>query len=223
LAYNIYSYGVASGDGTTTASPSTARRYLYALKSADGKRDSLCYRIGLSENDFNSGHKDAIYKRDNALWVFEAAEEPGYVYVRSLRYGTYMRIERTLSQEPVSIYPYYSKLDNGKMAFFMYADDNRNRLFNVGNAVDALGGPIDFFALSADRTRLRWVIEETEYESDLPPTGVGSIKGESSGAGRVRYYNLQGLELRQAPQHGLYIRHTEGADGTVQAEKIMKP
>lgn len=223
LAYNIYSYGVASGDGTTTASPSTPRRYLYALKSADGKRDSLCYRIGLSENDFNSGHKDAIYKRDNALWVFEEADEPGYVYVRNLHYGSYMRIERTLSKDPVSIYPYYAKLDNGKMAFFMYANNDRNRLFNVGNAVDAMGGPIDFFALSADRTRLRWVIEVTEFESDLPPTSVRDIKNGISGAGRVRYYNLQGIELRQEPQHGLYIRQSEGEDGTVHAEKIMKP
>jgi len=222
LAYNIYSYGVASGDGTATASPATARRYLYALKSGDGKRDSLCYRIGVSENDFNSGRKDNIYKRDNALWVFEEAEEPGYVYVRSLRYGTYMRIERTLSAEPVSIYPYYSKDDNGKKAFFMYADTGRNRLFNVGNAVDASGGSIEFFALSADRTRLRWVIEETEYESDLPPTGVQSIKGSGTGVTRVRYFNLQGAELRQPPREGLYIRQMEWPDGSVHSEKIMK-
>jgi hypothetical protein len=154
--------------------------------------------------------------------VFEEADEPGYVYVRSLRYGSYMRIERTLSAEPVSIYPYYSKDDNGKKAFFMYANNDRKRLFNVGNAVDASGGPIEFFALSADRTRLRWVIEETEYESDLTPTGVQSVKGNKAGAARVRYFNLQGIELRQPPRQGLFIRQTEWPNGSVHSEKIMK-
>ena len=164
LGYNIYSYGTTSNANTTTATLDTQRRYLYAIKGADGENDQLVYRIGLSDKDINSGKEDPLSSDPAALWTFQAGTD-GNVYVRNAATGSYLRIETTLSAEPVTIRPYYAKQDNGKAAYYMDADANANRLFNVGTPdADGKGGPLAFFSIHADRTRLRWVIEETSIE-----------------------------------------------------------
>ena len=168
LGYNIYSYGTTSNANTTTATADTQRRYLYALKGTDGGADQLVYRIGLSDKDINGGKADPLSSDPCALWTFEAGED-GNVYVRNAATGSYLRIDNTLSAEPVTVRPYYAKQDNGKAAYYMDADANANRLFNVGTPdADGKGGPLAFFSIHADRTRLRWVIEETDIEVEYP-------------------------------------------------------
>ena len=206
VAYNIYSYGTHPNAGTAVADLNTGRRYLYAIKTKDAKADSLIYRIGRTENDFNKGQGDVLWKNRAALWVFEDAGD-GYVYVRNLSKGTYLRIETVLSKEPVKIHPYYAKMDNGKMAFYMDADASGKRMFNVGASADGVTGPLEFFAAHADRTRLRWVIEETSIENDLAPTGIGAVRDEGSGGQDDDvWYDMNGRRLNTKPaRKGIYI------------------
>ena len=208
VAYNIYSYGTHPNAGTAVADLNTGRRYLYAIKTKDAKADSLIYRIGRTENDFNKGQGDVLWKNRAALWVFEDAGD-GYVYVRNLSKGTYLRIETVLSKEPVKIHPYYAKMDNGKMAFYMDADASGKRMFNVGASADGVTGPLEFFAAHADRTRLRWVIEETSIENDLAPTGIGAIQDDES---KLQdddvWYDMNGRRLNAKPaRKGIYINN----------------
>ena len=206
VAYNIYSYGTHPNAGTANADMNTERRYLYAIKTKDAKADSLIYRIGRSENDFNKGQGDVLWKNRAALWVFEDAGD-GYVYARNLSKGTYLQIENVLSGEPVRIRPYYAKQDNGKTAFFMDADASAKRLFNVGASADGVTGPLEFFAAHADRTRLRWVIEETSIENTLDPTGINAVKSEELKVkSEGQWYDLNGRRLNGRPtKKGIYI------------------
>lgn len=224
LAYNIYSYGTHPSASTSTADLNTGRRYLYAIKTKDAKADSLIYRIGRTENDFKNGQGDVLWKNRVALWVFEDAGD-GYVYVRNLSKGTYLQIETVLSKEPVKIRPYYAKQDNGKMAFYMDADATGKRLFNVGASADGVSGPLEFFAAHADRTRLRWVIEETTIENDLAPTGIGVVKGVQGvqGVQGPVWYDINGRRLNAEPtRHGIYIVTYTTSDGRSVSRKVMK-
>lgn len=218
FAYNIYSYGTTSNASTTTATTSVQRRYLYAVKNEGGGNDELVYRIGLSDNDINGGKKDPIASDSAALWVFESADN-GYVRVRNLADGQYLRIENTLSVQPVAIHPTYAKQDNGKMAFYMDATEEGKRLFNVGAPdADGKGGPLEFFALHADRTRLRWVIEETEVEATFS-TGILSANGSRRQS--VRYFTMEGIELLHTPSTGIYIERITNVDGSGSVRKLM--
>ena len=217
LAYNIYSYGTHPGAKDENASMSTQRRYLYAVKNSNGDNDNLVYRIGLSDNDINSGKKDAYMTDSAALWAFEAADN-GYVRARNLMDGQYLQIETQLSVTPVAIHPYYAQQDNGKMAFYMDATEEGKRLFNVGVAdADGKGGPLEFFAAHAPRTRLRWVIEETDVEVTFPATGISSVSGAQKKS--VRYFTIEGIELKHRPSTGIYLERTTKADGSVTVKK----
>ena len=218
LAYLIYSYGTHPNASAASADTNTGRRYLYAIKASDGERDSLVYRIGLSENAINGGQKDALASDPAALWAFESAGN-GLVLARNQNCGAYLQIENLLSEQPVTFRPYYAKHDNGKMAFFLDADASAKRMFNVGAPdTDEKGGPLDFFAAHADRVRLRWVIDETDIETvDFTPSAIQTIV---SGTGKTRYYNLQGVELHQRPQSGIYLRQTIQADGSTKVRKV---
>ncbi|MCH5175251.1 MAG: hypothetical protein J1F40_05145 [Prevotellaceae bacterium] len=212
LAHLIYSYGTHPNASAANADTNTERRYLYA----DG--ESLVYRIGLSENAISAGKKDALATDPAALWVFEPAGN-GLVRARNQKYGTYLQVANTLSSQPVTFRPYYAKYDNGKMAFFLDANANGNRLFNVGTPdADGKGGPLEFFSMHADRTRLRWVIDETDIEADLPNA---ILMPNVSDAVSTRYYNLQGVELHRRPDSGFYLRKTVNADGSVEIKKVM--
>lgn len=217
-AYNIYSYGTHSGAKDADAKPSIQRRYLYALEGQNGKAGQLVYRIGLSDNDINAGKKDAIAAMPAALWGLEAAGN-GYVKVRNLLTGNYMQMETSLSANPIAIHPTYAKQDNGKMAFYMDATEEGKRLFNVGAPdADGKGGPVDFFAMHADRTRLRWVFEQTEADVVYPT----AIQFLSDGVLRsVRFFTLQGVEMENRPSAGIYLECTTKSDGTTQVRKIM--
>ena len=218
LAYNIYSYGTNPNARDADATTSIQRRYLYAVENTSGANDNLVYRIGLSDNEIKNGKQDAIASDPAALWVFESAGN-GYVYARNMSDGQYLQIETTLSVEPVSFRPYYAKQDNGKMAFFMDATEEAKRLFNVGTMdSDGKGGVLEFFSIHADRTRLRWVIEETDIEAVLPtPTILRSV--EFMNNVQTNLYNLQGMPLTQQPSSGVYLERTTDDDGNVSVKK----
>ena len=191
LAYVIYSYGTHPGARDANATTSIQRRYLYTMKCKDGVGDSLVYRLGLSDGSINGGQTDPLCSNPAALWVFESAGN-GLVYARNQQTGSYLQIANALSATPVTIRPYYAKQDNGHMAFYMDADNNGNRLFNVGVLdADGKGGPLEFFSAHADRTRLRWVIQETSVEA-AEFTGIESLTPAPSPTGEGSIYDLQG-------------------------------
>lgn len=218
MAYLIYSYGTHPNAGASTADGSTGRRYLYTVKTTDGLRDSLVYRIGLSENTINSGKKDPLASDAAALWVFESAGN-GLVRARNQRCGAYLQIANLLSSSPVTFRPYYAKHDNGKMAFFLDASQSGNKLFNVGSPdADGKGGPLEYFSLHADRTRLRWVIEETDIEAAFT-SAVKTL--QAPGAATRRFFNLQGMPLRHRPATGIYLEQTTLSDGHTNVRKVL--
>lgn len=218
LAHLIYSYGTHPNASATTADGSIKRRYLYATKTKDGQRDSLVYRIGLSENAISGEQHDALASDPAALWAFEPAGG-GLVRVRNQKCGAYLQVANVLSSSPITIRPYYAKHDNGKMAFFLDATPSGNRLLNVGVPdADDKGGPLEFFSLHADRTRLRWVIEETDIEVALPSAIRTAEAGESS---QLRFFSLQGVALSKRPASGLYLEQTLHRDGHVSVRKVI--
>ena len=210
MAYSIYSYGTHPGARDADANMSTERRYLYAVKATGGAADRLIFRVGLSDNAINGGQTDPLLSDPAALWAFEAADN-GYVRARNLATGSYLQIENTLSAQPVAFRPYYAKNDNGKMAFFMDATEDGKRLFNVGVAGADGTGELEFFNAHADRTRLRWVIEETDVEVETT-TGIADI-ADRYGKQRQQVYNLKGQRVRK-PTKGLYI-----VDGVIRVVK----
>lgn len=220
--YNIYSYGTHSGASTANADRDTQRRYLYTIKSKDGQSDSLVYRIGLTDNDISGGKSDAIAKNPAALWAIEDAGN-GYVYIRSQKVGSYLQIERLLSANSVAVYPLYAKDDNGKNAFYMDADDTGKRLFNVG-APDSngKGGPLEFFSVHADRTRLRWVFEVTKVKVNLPNAVVQPSAAPSMTSSSMRYYSLDGQQLSRPPRTGIFFMQQTTADGHVNVHKLVR-
>jgi hypothetical protein len=105
------------------------------------------------------------------------------------------------------------------MAFFMDANSSADRLFNVGAPdADGKGGPLEFFSMHADRTRLRWVFEKTNVEVSF--TNSISTVSKSKPAS-VRFYTIEGLELQNRPEKGLYIECVTNADGTTGARKMI--
>ena len=216
-AYNIYTYGTTSNASASSATADIERRYLCSTKSADGLRDSLVYRIGLSDKSIQAGNTDAIANHDEALWILSRAEN-GYIYAQNRASGSYMQIEQLLATEPVAFYPYYAKTDNGKLAFYLDASDAGNRCIQIGSTDASLKeGPITFFAGHADRTRMRWVFEETETEAvtSTPSTHKGVPQGITIG-----YYDLQGVRLEKRPTSGIFIEVLVGEDGTTISRKI---
>ena len=220
MAYNIYTYGTTSNASASSASASIERRYLCSTKSADGLRDSLVYRIGLSDNSINAGNTDAIAANDEALWILSSGEN-GYIYVQNRASGAYMQIEQLLSAEPVAIYPYYAKTDNGHLAFFLDASEAANRCIQIGSTDASLKeGPITFFGGHADRTRMRWVFDETEIEA---VTGIKPVLSNDGQGSFIGYYNLQGIQLKARPTSGIFIEVFIHENGTTSSRKVVIP
>ena len=113
-----------------------------------------------------------------------------------------MVIDNYLSAAPATIYPRYAKHDNGHAAFFLDAD--------------GLGGPLAIFALHADRTRLRWVIEQTA----VAPIATGITAQRPAPSAASRYVSLQGIILAAPPRSGIYIQRHIASDGSVVTRKI---
>lgn len=216
--HNIYSYGTISNSSTVDATAQVERRYLATLKKEDGITDSLVFIVGLSEEQIAAGQADPVSAMPEAQWNIEPGDG-GCAYISNTKTGTYLRIAGTLSAEPVTVYPYYAKDDNGKHAFYIETSPDNNRCLNVGTPdADGKGGSIAF-AWPADRTRLRWVVDELDIASAIKGTGNNGGRGKPTA---TEYYNMQGMRLDNVPHNGIYIVKTTFADGTVTTHKATR-
>lgn len=216
--HNIYSYGTISNSSTVDATAQVERRYLATVKKEDGITDSLVFIVGLSEEQIAAGQADPVSAMPEAQWNIEPGDG-GCAYISNTKTGTYLRIAGTLSAEPVTVYPYYAKDDNGKHAFYIETSPDNNRCLNVGTPdADGKGGSIAF-AWPADRTRLRWVVDELDIASAIKGTGNNGGRGKPTA---TEYYNMQGMRLDNVPHNGIYIVKTTFADGTVTTHKSTR-
>lgn len=216
--HNIYSYGTISNSSTVDATAQVERRYLATVKKEDGITDSLVFIVGLSEEQIAAGQADPVSTMPEAQWNIEPGDG-GCAYISNTKTGTYLRIAGTLSAEPVTVYPYYAKDDNGKHAFYIETSPDNNRCLNVGTPdADGKGGSIAF-AWPADRTRLRWVVDELDIASAIKGTGNDGGRGKPTA---TEYYNMQGMRLDNVPHKGMYIVKTTFADGTVTTRKATR-
>lgn len=216
--HNIYSYGTISNSSTVDATAQVERRYLATVKKEDGITDSLVFIVGLSEEHIAAGQADPVSAMPEAQWNIEPGDG-GCAYISNTKTGTYLRIAGTLSAEPVTVYPYYAKDDNGKHAFYIETSPDNNRCLNVGTPdADGKGGSIAF-AWPADRTRLRWVVDELDIASAIKGTGNNGGRGKPTA---TEYYNMQGMRLDNVPHKGMYIVKTTFADGTVTTHKATR-
>lgn len=216
--HNIYSYGTISNSSTVDATAQVERRYLATVKKEDGITDSLVFIVGLSEEQIAAGQADPVSTMPEAQWNIEPGDG-GCAYISNTKTGTYLRIAGTLSAEPVTVYPYYAKDDNGKHAFYIETSPDNNRCLNVGTPdADGKGGSIAF-AWPADRTRLRWVVDELDIASAIKGTGNDGGRGKPTA---TEYYNMQGMRLDNVPHNGMYIVKTTFADGTVTTHKATR-
>lgn len=216
--HNIYSYGTISNSSTVDATAQVERRYLATVKKEDGITDSLVFIVGLSEEQIAVGQADPVSAMPEAQWNIEPGDG-GCAYISNTKTGTYLRIAGTLSAEPVTVYPYYAKDDNGKHAFYIETSPDNNRCLNVGTPdADGKGGSIAF-AWPADRTRLRWVVDELDIASAIKGTGNNGGRGKPTA---TEYYNMQGMRLDNVPHKGMYIVKTTFADGTVTTRKATR-
>lgn len=216
--HNIYSYGTISNSSTVDATAQVERRYLATVKKEDGITDSLVFIVGLSEEQIAAGQADPVSAMPEAQWNIEPGDG-GCAYISNNKTGTYLRIAGTLSAEPVTVYPYYAKDDNGKHAFYIETSPDNNRCLNVGTPdADGKGGSIAF-AWPADRTRLRWVVDELDIASAIKGTGDDGGRGKPTA---TEYYNMQGMRLDNVPHKGMYIVKTTFADGTVTTHKATR-
>lgn len=216
--HNIYSYGTISNSSTVDATAQVERRYLATVKKEDGITDSLVFIVGLSEEQIAAGQADPVSAMPEAQWNIEPGDG-GCAYISNTKTGTYLRIAGTLSAEPVTVYPYYAKDDNVKHAFYIETSPDNNRCLNVGTPdADGKGGSIAF-AWPADRTRLRWVVDELDIASAIKGTGNNGGRGKPTA---TEYYNMQGMRLDNVPHNGMYIVKTTFADGTVTTRKATR-
>lgn len=216
--HNIYSYGTISNSSTVDATAQVERRYLATVKKEDGITDSLVFIVGLSEEQIAAGQADPVSAMPEAQWNIEPGDG-GCAYISNTKTGTYLRIAGTLSAEPVTVYPYYAKDDNGKHAFYIETSPDNNRCLNVGTPdADGKGGSIAF-AWPADRTRLRWVVDELDIASAIKGTDNNGGRGKPTA---TEYYNMQGMRLDNVPHNGIYIVKTTFADGTVTTHKATR-
>lgn len=216
--HNIYSYGTISNSSAVDATAQVERRYLATVKKEDGITDSLVFIVGLSEEQIAAGQADPVSAMPEAQWNIEPGDG-GCAYISNTKTGTYLRIAGTLSAEPVTVYPYYAKDDNGKHAFYIETSPDNNRCLNVGTPdADGKGGSIAF-AWPADRTRLRWVVDELDIASAIKGTGNDGGRGKPTA---TEYYNMQGMRLDNVPHKGMYIVKTTFADGTVTTRKATR-
>ena len=220
MAYNIYSYGVSANSSVSIAKPDVARRYLVAVKGTDGQPDQVIYRIGLSDNDIDGGQEDPIATDPAAQWAFKDAGN-GFVYAVNQATGKYLQIAKDLTDTPVSIRPYFAKIDNGKNAFFIYAGEGNSQLFGVGKLnADETSGEIAILSFSADRTRMRWVIEETEFDATV--TRISQPNAPSD-INSVKIFNLQGIQISDYSSPGIYIIQTTDSKGNISTRKMIIP
>lgn len=216
--HNIYSYGTMSNSNAVDANTSTERRYLSVVKKDDGVTDSLVFVVGLTDDQIAAGQTDPVSAMPEARWTIAPAKD-GNVYITNEKTGSYLCVAGTLSNEPSTVYPYYAKEDNGKHAFYIQTAADNNRCLNVGTPdADGKGGSISI-AYPADRTRLRWVIEELNVLSGIKDAQTATATGEPV---TREYYNMQGMRLAERPATGIYIEKQVFADGSNRTVKMVK-
>lgn len=214
--YVIYSYGTAPNANATDADKSIKRRYLSSMKTQNGLRDSLVYRIGLSDAAISAGQQDVVVQQPASVWTIADAGN-GYLYIKNADCQKYLQVSTFLTDIPLFVRPYYAKTDNGKLAFFIDASSTSNKCLNVGVAdANGKGGPLEIFNAHADRTRLRWVIETTDFD---PTAGIAPMQQAIS---TPRFYNLHGAALHARPAHGIYIESRIESDGTPIFRKCVR-
>ncbi len=194
-SYVIYSYGTASNSGTTTAASSTARRYL-----AD-YGNGLVFRVGKTDAKEAT---DTLFTSKNAQWICESETQfPGMFRVRNVATGNYLDVSSSNTTETATpLYPIYNNTDNGKYAFTLYASMSDNQSLSIGATdSDGLGGKLQGFVGTANRTRLRWIFDVAGKNT---PAGIRAICKESSAADNDAWYTLQGTRVSK-PSRGVYI------------------
>lgn len=193
--YAIYSYGTASNSGTTAASSSTARRYL-----AD-YGDKLVFRVGLTDAEAS---RDTLLATPHAQWLcYPDTLNAGTFGMKNVATGRWLNIETSgVSATPTTVYPVYNNTDNGKYAFALYVSPSNNRSLSIGTAdADGLGGVLQPFTGTVNRTRLRWVIDAV---GEASATGIRQIPTTPDRPHDEYWYTLQGIRVIN-PAHGVFI------------------
>ncbi|MBM6992237.1 MAG: hypothetical protein I3J02_03090 [Prevotella sp.] len=193
--YAIYSYGTASNSGTTTASSTTARRYLADYGAG------LVFRVGLTDAEVSS---DTLLASPHAQWLCQPDSlHAGAFWVKNVATGRWIDIATSgIAAAPTTLYPVYNNTDNGKYAFALYASDTNNRSLSLGTAdADGLGGVLQGFTGTANRTRLRWIFDAV---GDASTTGIREISSPRNGPDNDFWYTLQGIRVKN-PAHGIFI------------------
>ncbi|MDD4534278.1 MAG: hypothetical protein PHC48_07375 [Prevotella sp.] len=193
--FAIYSYGTASNSGTTTASASTARRYLadYGV--------GLVFRVGLTDAETA---QDTLLVSKNAQWFCTPDTlHKGSFWVKNVATGRYLNVANIgLTTSPTTTYPVYNNTDNGKYAFSVYASLTNTTSLSIGTIdADGLGGSLQNFPGTANRTRLRWIFDAT---GDVSTTGIKSPITTRDNGKNDAWYNLVGIKVSK-PSKGIYI------------------
>lgn len=192
--YAIYSYGTAPNSGTTAAGAETARRYLAEYGHG------LVFRVGKTDAQEK---EDTLLMSRNALWIITRDSlHRGNFRIRNLATGNYLNVASSNTVAAVTAtYPVYNNTDNGKYAFTFYASKANSRSLSIGTVdADGRGGELQGFTGTADRTRLRWVLEPVSNIA----SGIRKIREATESTEDKEWYNLQGMKVSR-PQHGLFI------------------
>lgn len=195
--YVIYSYGTASNSGTAVAAASTARRYL-----ADYGQ-GLVFRVG--QNDAGET-ADTLFVSKNAQWTCEPdPDNMGTFRIRNVATGRYLDINSMgVSTSENTVFPVYNNTDNGHYAFTLYASASNSRSLSIGTAdSDGLGGTLQGFNGTANRTRLRWIFS---VAGENNATGIGAVRPNTPEDKQQTWFNLQGIKVG-TPSHGIYIHN----------------
>lgn len=208
--HNIYSYGTISNSSATTADASTQRRYLVAIPTADGTADSLIFRVGLSDADIAAGGIDAVSEQLEAKWEIAYGED-GNVYFKNAATQTYLQIANLLSATPATVYPYYAKMDNGNVAFYMETAPDNTRCLNVGTPNEAGTEGTVGFAGPADRTRLRWVVSPIDEEVT---DGISAVTGTDGNIVKRETFSVEGVRVENVPRGSVVIERVTYSDGS---------
>lgn len=220
--YNIYSYGKSNG-GATTAKTSDAKQFMTASGS------SLLLVEGLSDDAEQNG-EDPTRALHEAQWqIAMDGGNTGYYTIKNRSTGAYLQVSANLSSSAVNVVLEFKKDDNSKPGYAIYnaAKDKCAQINNT--SITAFNG-------YADRTRMRWVMEEVS--GDINPVEENTAQGISvypnptadfvyfDVQAHVKVYTLQGVLLQEftgvqidmsAYPEGFYLLQVNG-----QLIKVMK-
>lgn len=191
--YNIFSYGMSSGSGTTTATASMERRYLVDSNGV------LVYQVGLTDADEPT---DPLHTMPMAQWkVVPDTSHRGLYWINNVQTGRFLQVA-TVSNTKAPIFLSYNNTDNGYWAFSIRKSADSQQCINIGDLPTGKNtGPLTVSTIVANRTRLRWVFREA---GEAASTAIHDLIDMSNKAQQDTWYNLQGQQVVQ-PQHGIFI------------------